>query len=208
MIAGTPTELPGGPHIAAVAEKLESWGWAVTRETDKMKTNWVAVQPNTGSIVWYTGAYSPDDLPKIFSSIKVYVNTTSSKYAPEHLEYVTMEALDAGCAVIAPDDWPDYHYGATRPVVTSSPDQSYRVRKGNRIIYNDLSLEAPDTTYRPLGEIFSRALEYYRTAVASEARSTRLTYSSGVTAYNREVLLRCHSPQRAATAYLRALGLS
>lgn len=205
VIAGAPTEIPGGPHIYAVGQKLEEWGWVVAREDDTMKSKWSATHPRTGSIIWHTGAYGPAELPRIFGSIKCFLNTTSGKYAPQHLEYVTMEALDAGCMVIAPTDWPDYHYGDAngvqhRPVVSNVPEESYRIKKGNRIIYNDVRPEAPETTYRPFAEKLAKAMDFFATPDVDAVTAAQADY-------NRQILSWAHDPARAGQAYLDALGL-
>lgn len=203
-IAGTPTEIPGGPHIATIAKMLENWDWDLYRDIPKgesrwMKSNWVATKGR--GVIEHTGAFGPSDLPAILGSAKTFVNTTSGKYAPEHLEYVTMEAMDAGCVVVAPNDWPDYAYDV-RPVVIPVPEDSYRIKKGNRIIYTDVRPEAPDTTYASFGNVLKKSLDFFESDPASvQAKVDAMTH------HNRSVLARNHHPSRAAKAYAEALGL-
>ena len=199
-ISGVPADMMGGPHIYEIAQALEGWGWKLDRETEKRKSNWTATK--AGSTIWHTGAYDPSDLPKILGRVKCVMYSTVAKYSSQKLEYASLEALDAGCMLFGPTDWPDNHYGGDGqgPIVTEIPDRSWRPRKGKRILNLDRSPEAPSTTYAPSGEVLSRALDLFRDPDCDDV-------TGKIAEYNRSALDVWHDPVIAADAYLTALGL-
>lgn len=205
LIAGAPMEAPGGPHIAAVSNQLESWGWRVVRAVEKGETGWMRstwTAHKDGNEIVYSGAYGPQDLPSILGNVKTYVNTTIAKYGCEHLEFTTMEAMDAGCYVIAPNDWPESAYPDKKPRVRPVPEESYRITRGKRVIFTDVSEHAVDTTYAPFGDILVNALKFYASEDVSINRSAEI-----ITEHNREVLSTAHDPAITAQAYLNALEI-
>lgn len=202
--AGNPMDKPGGPHVHEISTLFEKWGWKVERDNETRKTQWQATNPTTGSVVTYTGAFGSEDAAKVFGRVKCYVNVTSSKIAPAHLEYATMEALDAGCVVLAPDDWDKGPYlSSGEPSLYPVPRESVRILKGSRFVYNDTDEYAMEDSYARLGD---------RMAVIHQSFSLRpdsvdqeqVEWSER----NREILRIAHDPKIAATAYLRALNLA
>jgi hypothetical protein len=200
VITGRPVEHRGGPHVAAIANRLEEWGWHVTRAGESGKSKWTAVRPGTESIIWYTGEYERDDLPRVLGAIKCYVNFTSGKLTPGHLEYATIEAMDAGCMVIAPGDFQSsWHYeNRPMPVVSPIPSESHVYKiSSRRSGYLDETIDSPDTTYKPFGEQLCRA------KASMQLVDDHMTM---LTKHNRKALAQGHHPKRAASAYLKALG--
>ncbi|QDK02658.1 glycosyltransferase [Gordonia phage Phendrix] len=209
-IAGSPMEMPGGPQIGHVSLMLEEWGWHVTREREKgvaakwMCGKWSATHPASESTLVYTGEFKPAQRKGVLLSASTFVNCTPWKYGAEHLEYSTMEALETGMNVIAPDDWPDYMYGEKRPAVTPIPEHSYKIMRGARAIRADLRPDAYKTTYAPLAEVMrDMASKPKLDTVAPIPESVTWEAKS-----NRKILEEAHDPRRAAKAYLQALKLS
>lgn len=201
--AGNPMDKPGGPHVHEISTLLESWGWVVERESNTRKTPWIAENPTTGSTIHFSGAFDTDSASEVFGRVKCYVNLTSAKIAPAHLEYATMEALDAGCVVLAPDDWDKGPYrDSGEPVLYPVPRESVNVLKGNRVVYNDTAADAMEETYARLGDrmaVIHRSFEQHPEAVDREQ-------IEGMER-NREILRQAHDPKIAAAAFLRALHL-
>jgi glycosyltransferase involved in cell wall biosynthesis len=203
LIAGAPSDVAGGPHIWHISRFMENLDWEITRHGPKMKSNWTAVHPKTGSRVDYTGPYNYSDLPRLFSNIKCVVNFTSDRCANSHLEYSALEALEAGCVLSARADWPDYHY-PTAPAIFGTPIAAHRVMSKNRIIYNSFKPENIDTVYAEAGAHFAGLVPKIR-AIDVQG-SSRDKYLLSV-ARNRQVVADAHDPKIAAKAYLTSLGL-
>lgn len=193
LLAGAPIELPGGPYIHVIRTMLEQRGWKIDAADTTMKSTWVA-QLN-GSEIHYTGGYNQQELWKHLDSTKVFVNMTSLKASRDHLEYTTLEAIDARCAVIASDSVPDGSY-AEKPKIFAAPESTLLIRKGARTVFNDVGPTA-DETYRPMVEQMLKVLQEI------EGNDSIDWLES-----NREVIRDAHDPSRAASAYIEALNLA
>ena len=194
-LAGTPIDFPGGPYSNTIAVMLEQWGWRVHRDSEKLRSNWTAVDPRTNSELHYTGNYEPSELNAVFSSGKRFVNATSGVASNSHLEYATLEALDAGCAVLAKTDWDTYHYPDDQPIITDLPEKSYRIRKGSRMLYNSCVESAVDNVYNEFTDVLE--CELMKTVSDDEHAAT--------VRHNRRVISESHDPKRAAAAYVAVL---
>lgn len=210
-IAGAPNDLPGGPHIHQLRLMLENWGWTVMAENTTMKSTWSAVHPCTKSVIDYTGPYEIQELPEILGSGKIFTNLTSGKASNSHLEYATMEAMDAGCIVMAKKDWPDYHYpkvevdgfrqNPSPPQIFDIPEKSYRIVRGSRIIYNDVAASGVEDTYVDL------AIEMHRNWLMCSGKD-QANQNEEMWRQNRDALFAYHNPVNAAKTFLDALELS
>lgn len=202
-IAGAPMQLPGGPVVWVASQQLESWGWEVVYDKENRSSTWTATSPQE-DVITYTGTYSNYDVEDILQSAKIYYNLTASRFAPEHLEYSTMEALLHGNIVCAADDWPEYQYpDGNRPKIVAVPKSAVDLRKGTRSVYTDKTEEAFTTTYVELIDQVCRAFgmisDSERLSNASEIATARW-------AANLDILRKAHSPTIAAQAYLDALN--
>ncbi|QEM41594.1 glycosyltransferase [Gordonia phage Forza] len=191
-LAGTPIDFPGGPYSYGMSQLLRGWGWTVTYETDKMKSNWRAEK--NGNVIDYTGNYEPSELDAILMSGRYFVNATSGKAANSHFEYSTLEAINAGCVPLVKADWDPYQYNADSglPNVIDLPEKSYRIRKGNRIVYNDTTVDAVEKTYDEFTDVLEKVL-------------TEKIVDNWDAEWNRRVISRAHDPQRIATDFTQAI---
>lgn len=194
-LAGTPIDFPGGPYSNTIAVMLEEWGWTVHRETEKLKSNWTAVDPRTKSELHYTGNYEPSELDAVLSSGKRFINATSGVASNSHLEYATLEAVDAGCAVLAKNDWDSYHYVGDQPLITDLPEKSYRIRRGSKFYYNSCVAEAVEKVYDEFTDLLEREL----------SKSPTDEDHTATVAHNRRVIRTAHDPKRAASAYVEII---
>ncbi|AKJ72592.1 hypothetical protein PP301_gp054 [Gordonia phage GMA2] len=191
LIAGAPNDLPGGPLIHTIRKMLEERGWILIKGGEKMKSTWT-LRFNE-STIHYSGGFQYDEVPTILNRVKVYVNMTATRASRNHFEYTTLEAFNAGCAVIAPDDVPKTMYDA-KPEFIPAAMSAVNVLRNGRPIFNDMTKSAP-VTYAPMVDCMRDALDL--------AKSRNAFWQEK----NREVILQAHDATRAASAYLKALDL-
>lgn len=204
-IAGAPMQLPGGPVVWVASQQLKSWGWNVTYTTTNRSSTWTAVSPQE-DVIEYTGTYSGYETESILDSAKIYYNLTASKFAPEHLEYSTMEAIVNGGIVCAADDWPEYQYPpelVERPKIVAVPRSAVDIRKGSRAVYTDKTDDAFTTTFV---ELIDQACRAYGMISDSDRLAAATATAYARWEQNVEILRTAHDPKIAATSYIDALS--
>ena len=206
-IAGSPAQMPGGPYIHTVRTTLESWGWVVEDDWDgpgkpKMSTNWTARKGD--SFIKYTGSYSKPEVWDILNSGIVYANLSLRRAYGSHLEYSTMEAMNAGNHVIASTHYAPWHYNSYTkfPAITPAPDSVLSPKRNGRDCVNNGRPDAYETTYSELVDLYETILTEARSDIDGlDAKAVHAQY------HNRHVLQIAHDPRQAAGAYLDALSV-
>ncbi|QGF20305.1 glycosyltransferase [Gordonia phage Sixama] len=193
LLCGTPMDFPGGPYSWGMAAMLNTWGWKLWMDTpDKMKSKWIAEK--NGNEIWFTGNYEPSELNYLLGSAKYFVNTTSGKAANSHFEYSTLEAMNLGCVPLVKADWDAYQYEADwLPNVIDLPEKSYRIKRGDRIVYNDTKPDAVEKTYDEFTDVLEKVL----------SDNVAATWD---TEWNRKVISKAHDPRRLAHTFTTALS--
>ena len=191
LMAGAPNDLPGGPHIFHIRVMLHSFGWSFDLDGDKMKSTWTATK--NGVTLRYSGAFDQTEMRRLMSDTKCFVNLTSIKASANHFEYSTLEAFDAQCVVLAPYGHDTFRYDVPISMFTA-PTEAVYIRKGNRVVFNDVSHDTMFETYRTLAEQLAYILDH-------------IPSDSPYLAKNRSAVLKAHRPELAAAAYMKALKL-
>lgn len=206
-IAGSPAQMPGGPYIHTVRQTLEKWGWKVENNwtgegPPKMWTPWTATK--NGSTIDYTGSYSRTELWDILDSGIVYANLSLQRAYGSHLEYSTMEAMNAGNVVLASTDYAPWHYDDTTgiPDIVPVPRATLAPKRGDRDCVNNGNPDSYETTYKDLVDTYETILTDIREDVDGLDAQARDAQSR-----NQDVLTLAHDPKIAAQAYLDALAV-
>jgi len=103
ILGGRSVPNRAGYASGTLAENLRDSGWAFVPhdwQIGKYKPGpWQAISPNGGSIKYLSGYKSAFDLLR---DARAHVNLASNRRAFGHLEYVTLEAMDAGVPCVLP----------------------------------------------------------------------------------------------------------